>query len=180
MKFHTKRLVLSEIIAADIPAIHALHSLPETDRYNTLGIPAKYEETEQLIYQWIEMQNYIPQERYVFRITDAAENFVGLMGIKMGHENYKSAEVWYKLLPEFWNRGYATEALKGVLTFCFDILELHRITAGCAVENTASAKVLEKAGFQREGHHRKILPIRGQWVDNFSFAILEEDFVRKV
>ena len=48
--------------------------------------------------------------------------------------------------------------------------------AGCAVENIASSKVLEKVGMTREGMKRKKLPIRGQWKDNYFYGILEEDF----
>ena len=36
-------------------------------------------------------------------------------------------------------------------------------------------KLLEKIGMTREGMHRKVLPIRGEWVDHYSYAILEED-----
>lgn len=68
--------------------------------------------------------------------------------------------------------------MKLVLDFCFNQLKLHRITAGCVTENIASAKVLEKSGLLKEGHCRKILPIRGQWFDNDEYAILEEDFFK--
>lgn len=66
-----------------------------------------------------------------------------------------------------------------VLDFCFNQLKLHRITAGCATENIASAKVIEKSEFLREGHGRKILPIRERWFDSFEYAILEEDYFKK-
>jgi ribosomal-protein-alanine N-acetyltransferase len=66
-----------------------------------------------------------------------------------------------------------------VLDFCFYQLKLHRITAGCATENIASAKVIEKSEFLREGHGRKILPIRERWFDNFEYANLEEDYFKK-
>lgn len=69
--------------------------------------------------------------------------------------------------------------MKLVLDFYFNQLKLHRITAGCATENIASAKVIEKSGFLREAHGRKILPIRGQWFDNYEYAILEEDYFIK-
>jgi [ribosomal protein S5]-alanine N-acetyltransferase len=55
-------------------------------------------------------------------------------------------------------------------------LKLHRIEAGCAVENVASVSVLEKVGMTREGMKRKKLPIRGEWKDNYFFGMLEEDF----
>jgi len=55
-------------------------------------------------------------------------------------------------------------------------LQLHRIEAGCSVDNIASSKVLEKVGMTREGMKRKKLPIRGEWKDNYFYAILEDDF----
>ena len=74
-------------------------------------------------------------------------------------------------------KGYATEAVKRLLGFAFHDLKLHRVEAGCDVDNLASARVLEKAGLQREGRKRKVLPIRGDWKDNFIYGILEEDFL---
>jgi hypothetical protein len=52
---------------------------------------------------------------------------------------------------------------------------LHRIKAGCAVENIASIKVLEKVGMIREGRGRQLLPLKSSWSDNFQYAILETD-----
>jgi RimJ/RimL family protein N-acetyltransferase len=48
--------------------------------------------------------------------------------------------------------------------------------AGCAVENYASIRVLEKVGMQKEGRRRKVLPLQNGWSDNFEFAILDGDF----
>ncbi len=62
---------------------------------------------------------------------------------------------------DHWRKGYTTEALTKLLDFGFNELKLHRIEAGCAIENIASNKVLEKVGMTKEGIKRKILPIRG-------------------
>jgi [ribosomal protein S5]-alanine N-acetyltransferase len=176
MNFQTNRLILSDVSLNDLTDIHTLHSLPETDQFNTLGIPADIEETRKLLQDWIHARKEFPPKRYVLRMTGKNESFIGLIGITPGKVNYKNAEIWYKLMPEYWKQEYATEAVKGILNVCFNQLNLHRITAGCATDNHASYRVLEKAGFSREGMHRKILPIRGDWYDNFSYAILEEDF----
>jgi RimJ/RimL family protein N-acetyltransferase len=61
------------------------------------------------------------------------------------------------------------------LKFGFESLHLHRIEAGTATENINSIRVLEKIGMTREGRRRKILPIRGEWYDNYHYAILEDD-----
>ena len=101
---------------------------------------------------------------------------MGLAGINIGNPGYRKAEIWYKLHFSVWKKGYATELTKELLRFGFKDLSLHRIEAGFAVDNTASVKVLEKWGFIRKGRTRKLLPIRGEWADNFAYAILEEDF----
>jgi RimJ/RimL family protein N-acetyltransferase len=99
-----------------------------------------------------------------------------LIALNLGKPNFRIAEVWYKLHPAYWRQGFAKEALTTLLQFAFVDLRLHRIEAGCAVENIASISVLEKVGMTREGSKRKVLPIRGSWIDNYTYAILESDF----
>ena len=115
-------------------------------------------------------------KNYTFAIENTADRkFMGLFGFKIGNKKYNRAEVWYKLHTDFWNKGYATESLNAVLTFGFETLKLHRIEAGCAVNNIASIKVLEKVGMIREGRGRQVLPLKSGWADNFEYSILETD-----
>ena len=57
----------------------------------------------------------------------------------------------------------------------FDDFDLQKVEAGVATENIKSIRVLEKTGMTREGLRRKILPIRGEWKDNFHYAIVRTD-----
>jgi len=59
--------------------------------------------------------------------------------------------------------------------FCFNELNLHRVEAGCAVDNIGSIKVLEKAGMQREGRKRATLPLVSGWSDNYEYGILSSE-----
>lgn len=173
----TPRLHLKEITVNDLDNIHQLLSLPETDEFNTMGIPESIEVTRSHLEQWFSDQKQNPRMSYAFALSLIDSNeFIGLVGIKLEIPKYKNAHVWYKLHKEFWNFGYATEATKELLRFGFEELKLHRIEAGCAIENTGSIKVLEKVGMVREGIKRKNLPIRGEWKDNYFYAILEEDW----
>jgi len=176
MTLHTTRLTLYPVTPDNLEEIHALHLLPESDRYNTMGIPENIQQTENILNQWLHLARQTPPEKYVFVIRDSSNDFIGVTGINPGREKYRKAEIWYKLHPAHWNKGYATETVRALLDFCFGELNLHRVEAGCAVENSASSKVLEKTGFRLEGRCRKNLPIRGEWVDNFEYAILEEDY----
>jgi len=176
MKLNSQRLDLLELCFEDLQDIHQLHSLPEVDEFNTLGIPESIDITSNLISDWIEQQNIVPRSSHIFSIKLINTNeFIGLIALNLGKPKYKSGEVWYKLLPAYWNNGYATEALTAIVNFGFVHLTLHRIEAGCAVDNAASIRVLEKVGMLNEGRSREILPIRGKWVDNYRYAILSSD-----
>ncbi|RDV14593.1 N-acetyltransferase [Pontibacter diazotrophicus] len=175
-ELHTERLKLRLIDASDLGAIHALHVLPETDEYNTLGIPEDIAETRSTITPWILDNQQEVIQQYTFAIEQKADKqFIGLIALKLGNSKYSRGEVWYKLDVTCWNRGFGTEALRRMLNFGFDTLKLHRIEAGCAVDNIGSIKVLEKVGMTREGRKRKVLPLKSGWSDNFEYAILETD-----
>ncbi len=177
MELQTKRLKLVELTLTDLETIHKLHSLPETDEYNTLGLPATIHTTDVLLQEWLNQQQLTPRLSYIFCIKQIdTDQFIGLMALILGKPNFKIAEVWYKILPGYWRQGFTTEALRQLLYFGFTDLRLHRIEAGCAVENIASVKVLQKVGMTKEGCKRKVLPIRGNWVDSYLYAILDTDF----
>lgn len=172
----TERINLRLIEWSDLDAIHKLHSLPETDEFNALGLPEDIEETKSIIKLWIEENKLSRIKNYTFAIENNLDKgFIGLFGLKIGNEKYKRGEVWYKIHATFWRKGYATEALKAVINFGFETLNLHRIEAGCAVDNIGSMKVLEKAGMIREGRRRQVLPLKTGWSDNFEYSILETD-----
>ncbi len=176
----TNQLNIRELTSADIHNVHELHSLPETDEFNTLGLPENIQTTERILADWLTGQKQEPRSSYVFSIHKNDDNsFVGLIAMNLGKVNYRNAEVWFKIHKDFWRKGFTTEALIKLLEFGFKELKLHRIEAGCAVENIASSKVLEKAGMTREGMKRKNLPIREEWKDNYFYGILEEDFNKK-
>lgn len=175
--FITDRLFIKEVALEDVYDIHQLHFLPETDKFNTLGIPSSALVTEEIVKNWIKDQNADPRVSFVLVMElKEAKKFIGLIAITLGKSNFRSAEIWYKVHVDHWNNGYTTEALVEVLRFGFNDLKLHRIEAGCAVKNIASIKVLQKAGMTREGCKQKNLPIRGKWYDSYQYATLEEEF----
>ena len=180
INLQTERLVLSPISLEDLKPIHELHSLPETDYFNTLGIPENISETKAILQSWIEKNEAEEKRSFTLKITSRENRaIVGLIAINMGLPKFKIAEVWYKLHPKFWNKGFATEALHKILEFGFVTLKLHRIEAGCAVDNLGSIRVLEKVGMLREGRKRKVLPLKHGWSDNFHYALLASDFLRE-
>ena len=176
MEPESKRLKLKEIAWDDVENIHKLYSLPEIDEYNTLGIPKNIEETKEIVRPMIEAQKAVDRKSYSWKIIgkDTGE-FIGLAGISLSANRFKLGEIYYELFPSQWGQGFATEASKALIKLGFDVFHLHKIEAGVATENIRSIRVLEKSGMTREGLRRKILPIRGEWKDNYHYAIVEDD-----
>ena len=85
------------------------------------------------------------------------------------------AVLGYWLVKGATGHGYMTEAVKAVLRFAFDELKLHRVEAASIPENVASVRVLERAGFEREGYMRAYIRIDGTWQDHLLFATINPD-----
>lgn len=176
MQIQTQRLELTEISWSDIENIHRLHSIFEVDEFNTVGIPKNIEETRENMRPYIHAKECDPQSKYTWNIVRKdTDLFIGLVGIKLSLDKFRIGEIFYKLLPEHWGNGYATEVSRQLIEIGFDKFHLHRIEAGCAVKNHKSISVLEKSGMTREGIFRKILPIRGEWVDSYIYSIIEDE-----
>ncbi len=176
MEIESIRLRLAEITWEDLENIHVLHSIPEVDAFNTLGLPKNIEETREVIRPIIKELGSARREHISWKIeTKDTLEFIGLAGMVFSAEKYKQAEIYYKFLPPHWGKGYATEVSKALINFGFNEFNLHIVGAGVATKNTQSIKVLEKSGMTREGLRRRVLPIRGKWVDNYEYAILEDD-----
>lgn len=79
-------------------------------------------------------------------------NFSGVIGLILQKDVYrKSAEIGYWIGEPFWGKGIATKAIELIVKYAFEELKLIRVYAGVFEYNTASMKVLEKNGFQKEG-----------------------------
>ena len=64
-------------------------------------------------------------------------------------------EVGYALARPYWGKGYMTETLRAMINLAFTQLDIFRVQAFCDVDNLGSARVMEKAGMQREGLLRR-------------------------
>jgi len=88
----------------------------------------------------------------------------------------RQLEVGYSLIPSERGKGYCSEAVKIMVDYLFLSREIVRIQAQTDVRNVASQKVLEKAGFKREGTLRKTGFVRGEWTDDYIYSILREEW----
>lgn len=173
---YTERLNIKFVSENDVEDIFDLKRLAETSEFNTSEPLKNIDETKLIVKNFINENSKEKTKQYTFKVelTDKKQ-FIGLIGINLGKEHYKNGEVWFQYDPKFWNKGYATESLRKIISFGFENLNLHRIEAGCAIGNVGSIKVLEKVGMFREAHTRKWLPLKSGWSDNYGYAILSND-----
>ena len=172
----TDRLRLREYVSDDWHTVLAYQSDPRYLRYYP-WTQRTAEDVQAFVQRFIDWQDEQPRTRFQFAITLRSEGrLIGSCGIRKETATSQQADLGYEIAPSHWGRGYATEAARAVLAFGFDELELHRIQAFCLAENTASARVLEKLGMQREGRLRENRWMKGRWWDSLVYGILQDEW----
>ena len=94
----------------------------------------------------------------------------------MPNVQHYEGEIVYRFAKAYWRKGYASEVVKRMLSFGFEELKLHRIEALCDVRNTASIRVLEKAGMTIEGCMREHRFVKEYWRNSVLYSMLEQEF----
>ncbi|NGP59699.1 GNAT family N-acetyltransferase [Paenibacillus thiaminolyticus] len=120
------------------------------------------------------MEQSTEDKAYFFVIcAQASGQIIGeIMLTEVVRYNLQSCWIGYFLDKEQNGKGYMTEAVKLVVNYAFQELDLHRIEAGVMPHNTGSLKVLLKAGFHKEGIAKKNVNINGYWEDHQTLAIV--------
>ena len=109
-----------------------------------------------------------PEMKFCVEIEGAA---VGGIGVHPGQDVHRfAATMGYWLGEQFWGRGIMTEVVTAVTDFCFDNFPLRRISAEVFLSNPASARVLEKAGFNLEGRLKNHVMKEGKLLDSLLYA----------
>ncbi|MBD3257957.1 GNAT family N-acetyltransferase [candidate division GN15 bacterium] len=101
---------------------------------------------------------------------------IGVISLTCLNHQDRNAEVGFWLGRQYWRNGYVTEALNLVLSFAFRDLNLHRVWALALGPNESSKRLLERAGFAREGVWREGCRMHNRWHDVCSYGILESEF----
>jgi ribosomal-protein-alanine N-acetyltransferase len=89
---------------------------------------------------------------------------------------YRSLGIGYCFDEPAWGKGYATEAVRAMLHWAYQALDLNRVEAELDTRNAASARVLEKLGFEREGLRREDCIVSGEVSDSWIYGLLKRDW----
>lgn len=112
-------------------------------------------------------------ETFAFAITIDSK-VIGSIGVfRQGNIHRQTAEIGYCIAEEYWGKGIMTEAVKQICEYVFEKSDMIRIYAEPFACNTASCRVLEKAGFQYEGTLRNNAVKNGEVIDMKMYSLLK-------
>ncbi|MFD2718162.1 GNAT family N-acetyltransferase [Hymenobacter monticola] len=106
----------------------------------------------------------------------ADDQLLGDCALHLQAHEPRIAEVGITLAPRWQGQGYASEALQALLKFCFEELALHRVVALVDPRNQPSVALMERVGMRREGHFRQNGWYKGEWCDEYQYALLAADW----
>jgi [ribosomal protein S5]-alanine N-acetyltransferase len=171
----TARLLLRPLNGADADALFALHSSAYVLRFWDAPPWSEYARAEQFIAACERMAEEGNGVRLAIdRVSD--NTFIGWSGLARWNPDYRSASMGYCLDDAAWGHGYATEAGHALLQWAFDTLDLNRVQAETDTRNAASARVLEKLGFVREGTLREDCIVNGEVSDSWLYGLIRRQW----
>lgn len=166
---HTHRLTLRPRVAEDADALHSSFSDPAVMKYWSRPPTKSLEETRAYVAEKLANN----AEHSCSWAVEGDGMFAGT--VDLFNWRNRIMEVGYLIDKAHQGKGFAYEAVHAALEFGFKELNLHRIEAQLHPDNSASARLLEKLGFRREGLMRQNYFIDGQYNDTLVYGLLASD-----
>ena len=172
---HTARLRLRPFTDSDANVLFAMHSNAYVLRYWDASPWSEPARAARFIAACRQMAEDGTGTRLaVDRASDGA--FLGWCSLTRWNPDYRSAATGYCFHDAAWGQGYATETARALLQWAFDTLDLNRVQAETDTRNVASARVLEKLGFTREGTLREDCVVSGEVSDSWVYGLLRREW----
>jgi len=170
----TNRLSLKCPSLKDATDYHQILSCPEISRYSDVPHNPTKKRSERFVSWMSKLHPRGTGVGWILKLRDT-NKCIGAIRINSIEKKAKCGLIGYELHPDFWNKGYATEALNAVVSHAHQVMSLHRLEAWTTVGNKASEKVLLNNGFHYEGTQRAKVRFRDQYWDIQLYGRLTED-----
>ena len=138
------------------------------------GIPYPYTESDAKEFIEMMLKSDPDQDFYWAIVVD--DKVIGSIGaFRQDNVHCRTAEMGYYIAEEYWGRGIMVDAVKQACKWIFDETDVVRIFAEPFGYNTASCRVLEKAGFELEGVLRQGVFKNGKIIDMRMYSLIKEE-----
>ena len=173
-ELESKRLLYKAYTQKDAQTLLNLRSNKAVSKYMDTTIPKCVDDTLQRIEGYIKA--FKEGKGITWAIVDKSTNTViGDFAIHHIDKQNSRGEIGYILHPDFWGKGYMTEALNTLINFGFKDLNLHSFSATVNLENVNSKTLLLKFGFKLEAVFRENFYYNGQFLDSEIYCLLQSD-----
>ncbi len=170
----TERLLLRRMTMKDAQDVFEYSRDPEVARHVLWSAQKHISEAKDYIrYMTKRYRDDLPSSWGI--IDKASGRLVGTIGYMAFSEENASVEVGYSLAHWLWGKGLMTEALRAVIDYTFDAMDVNRIEAQHEIDNPSSGRVMEKCGMVKEGVLRQRLYNKGEFKDVALYSILRGD-----
>lgn len=169
-----KRIKLIQITSENhITNFYEMRKQKEAAEHNGFEPYTKISQAEEFIQSFAE--GFKNKQEILWGIVIPEDN--KLIGyVRVGFLSTVMLTLGYGLNKDYWNKGYMSEALVGLVDFLYANTLVNRIQATVTMNNTPSIKLLEKHFFQREGILRNRVFWKGEFKDLYMYALIKEDW----
>lgn len=173
----SERLLLRRFHDSDLKNFLAYSNDPEVARYQLWESFTEEEARDQ-----IEAQKHLEfglrGKWFLYAVElKTSHELIGHVALKILDD--QQAEIGFTFAREYQGQGLAFEASSCVMNYVFDRLGLHRVTAVADCENQKSLALLARLGMRLEGHFIQNIWFKGRWGDEYSYAILKDEWLRQ-
>lgn len=172
-----ERVVLRPFVESDFDAVLDMQSRPELVRYLMWDVMDREAVGSFLARRLRQTAIDGDDTALVLAATiPPADRVIGEFMLRLSSARHRQGEIGWSLHPDAQGHGYATEAARELLRMGFEELGLHRIVADADPRNVGSLRIMERLGMRHEALYREAFFLKGEWVDETHYAILEDEW----
>jgi len=173
----TDRLFLRRFKETDVEIFYKYRTNPQVSLYEgDVWINYTFEQAVEFVKEQINFEPGIQDTWFQIAIELKDNNeLIGDCAIHTLPQDINQVEIGITIKPMYQNKGFGTEAVKSLLSYIFNVLNMHRAIAITDVRNENSNQLLEKIGMRKEGHFLKNVFNKGEYTDEYLFALLKEE-----
>lgn len=173
----TRRLVIRRFALGDAESLAAYRSDAEVARYQDWECPYPLSEAREFIASLHHLAPGTPGTWFQFAVSLASsDTLIGDAALGTSRADSREVELGFTFASAHQGQGYATEAVRAVVQYAFETLDMHRVFSRTDARNLRAQRLLERLGFRREGELRESVSFKGAWATDVLYAQLESEW----
>ena len=176
LNISTSRLLIRELQMDDLADFYIYRSNHQVAKYQGYDVMTKAQ--AEAFIQENSKKSFGKAGEWVQFAIEKIETgkVIGDCAIKLDQNDKRIAEIGITISHKDQRKGYAKEALLGILSYLFDKKGVVRVVETVDAENVASINLLNSIGFRQEGHFIENVFFKGKWCSEYQYAMLKREW----